>query len=167
MALTKPTGSIVDFSSSGINLGGTAAANLLDDYEEGTWTPTVGGATTAGTYTYGTNHGEYIKVGNMVTANFRIDDITVGSAGSGNMKISGFPFTPKNTTLQYYWGCIVLEYFDVHNSSVNLCFGLYDAGTYGYVWETLDGTSNSITQITDLNSSGSADVWGQVTYIST
>ena len=40
MALTKPTGSIVDFSSSGINIGGTAAANLLDDYEEGTWTPT-------------------------------------------------------------------------------------------------------------------------------
>ena len=48
MALTKPTGSIVDFSSSGINIGGTAAANLLDDYEEGTWTPTF----STGSWTY-------------------------------------------------------------------------------------------------------------------
>ena len=29
----------LDASASGIYLGGTAAANLLDDYEEGTWTP--------------------------------------------------------------------------------------------------------------------------------
>ena len=69
--------------------------------------------------------------------------------------------------MQYYWGSVVLEYFDPHNSTINLTLGLSDAGNYGLVWETLDGTSNSLTQVTDLNASGSADVWGQVTYIST
>ena len=167
MALTKPTGNIVDFSSSGIHLGGTGDANLLDDYEEGTWTPTIQGSTTAGTYTYGTQHGEYIKVGNMVTANFRIDDINVSSAGAGNFELHGFPFTSKSTTLQYYWGNVVLEYFDIAPSTVSLTIGLRDGDTQALIWETRDATTNGIVSVTDINNTTSADVWGQITYIST
>jgi hypothetical protein len=153
-------------ASSGILFGtDTAAANTLDDYEEGTWTPTIEGSSTAGSYTYGTNHGEYMKIGNIVVANFRIDNINEVSAGSGNLRIAGFPFNSKSTTLQYYWGPVVLEYLDVHNSTVNLTFGLIDGNPKGYIWETLDGTTNSITSISDFQSSTGGDVWGQVTYM--
>jgi hypothetical protein len=50
------------YLSGGVYLGGTGAANLLDDYEEGTWTPAF---TNIGTGTYGVNLEE--PVGNLVT----------------------------------------------------------------------------------------------------
>ena len=147
--------------------GDTAAANTFDDYEEGTWTPTIEGSTSAGTYTYGVQHGEYIKVGNMVMANFRIDQINRSSAGSGNLEIHGFPFTSASSTLQYFWGNVVLEYFDTAPSTVDLCLGLRDGATNALIWETRDATTNGIVSITDLNNASNGDIWGQVTYIST
>jgi len=75
--------------------GDTASANLLDDYEEGTWTPAVSGDTVAGTTTYsGSNsqRGSYTKIGNQVTCWFSI--LNFGQSGaSGHFKISGLPFT--------------------------------------------------------------------------
>lgn len=61
-------------------------ANTLDDYEEGTWTPNVGGSAT-----YTTQEGFYVKVGRMVmvTCNMTINAIGTGSATT----ISGLPFT--------------------------------------------------------------------------
>jgi hypothetical protein len=153
-------------SGGGITFNGdTSTSNALDDYEEGQWTPTIQGSSTNGTYTYGTNHGEYMKVGNIVVANFRIDQISVGSAGSGNIEIHGFPFTAKSTTLQYYWGSVVLEYFDTAPSTVSLSVGMRDGSDNALIWETRDTTTNGVVSITDINNTTSADVWGQVTYM--
>jgi hypothetical protein len=46
----------------GVYLGGTGAANHLDDYEEGLWTPTLSGGTSAGTTTYNGRSGDYTKM---------------------------------------------------------------------------------------------------------
>ena len=56
-------------ASYGIYLGvnSATAANLLDDYEEGTWTPAYAGSTT-GSVSYGSRGGTYTKIGNLVTA---------------------------------------------------------------------------------------------------
>lgn len=74
-------------SSLGIQFGGdTAAANALDDYEEGTFTPTIYGGTTAGTATYTTQNGRYTKIGNRV-----LFDVVVtysGFTGVGDVRIS-------------------------------------------------------------------------------
>ena len=86
-------------SGSGISFPATASAssdaNTLDDYEEGTWTPVLQGSSTAGTYTYDTarTNGIYIKIGKMVTifGCYRISAVT--SAGSGDARITGLPFT--------------------------------------------------------------------------
>jgi hypothetical protein len=61
-------------------------ANTLDDYEEGTWTPSVGG-----TATYFSQTGKYTKIGNMVSIYclMRINAIGTGSTTT----ISGLPFT--------------------------------------------------------------------------
>ena len=70
--------------------GDTATANELDDYEEGTWTPSLGG-----TATYTVQHGNYTKVGRLV--NIRCN-ITVNLIGTGStFQISGLPFTPATT----------------------------------------------------------------------
>jgi len=75
----------------GIYLGGTAAANLLDDYEEGTWTPVIYGQTTAGTWTpSGSNGGFYIKVGRLVYLYGNCVGTIAGAAGRA--QINGLPF---------------------------------------------------------------------------
>ena len=68
---TLTTGGNIDASSHGIYLGANASSNLLDDYEEGTFTPTfVFG--TGSTWTYSNQAGHYTKIGNTVFFNIFI-----------------------------------------------------------------------------------------------
>jgi hypothetical protein len=76
--------------------GDTAGANALDDYEEGTFTPTVEGSSTAGSGTYGTRQGTYTKIGNLVTINVWIH--WTAHTGTGDMLLANFPFTSIGTT---------------------------------------------------------------------
>jgi hypothetical protein len=87
------------YLSGGVYLGGTAAANHLDSYEEGTFTPITLGSTTAGTGTYGFQHGSYTKVGNLVTVNIYVD--TTSHTGSGSLRVGGLPFTVQGGSDQY------------------------------------------------------------------
>lgn len=79
----------IDFSSTS-DSSATMSNELFDDYEEGTWTPTLVATTTAGTGTYSTQTGRYTKIGNVV----HVQAVLAWSAhtGSGNMTISGLPF---------------------------------------------------------------------------
>ena len=83
--------------SDGIYLGGTGTANKLDDYEEGTFTPTFFGSITAGTYTFGARYGHYTKIGNIVHVGVELNNINTSSAGSGSVTIGGLPFTSSNS----------------------------------------------------------------------
>ena len=74
-------------------------ANTLDDYEEGTWTPTILGSTTAGTTTYTTQVGRYTKVGRLVTASAYV--VWSNATGTGGLLIGGLPFTAQNVTYLY------------------------------------------------------------------
>lgn len=70
----------------------SSSANVLDDYEEGTWTPSLGGTTT-----YTTQEGTYTKIGPIVFIRARI---VVNSIGTGStFQIGGLPFV--GTTLVY------------------------------------------------------------------
>ena len=82
-------------SSAGLHIGGTGAANALDDYEEGNWTPVLdfGGGSTG--ITYGTQSARYTKIGRMVYFSFRIYLTSKGSS-TGHAHVSGFPFTVAN-----------------------------------------------------------------------
>jgi len=70
--------------------------NMLDDYEEGTWTPTWYGSTTAGTTTYTQQQGSYTKIGNMIFFAFQMT--VTNSTGTGNIRIGGFPFNCWNNS---------------------------------------------------------------------
>lgn len=94
MALTQITGtgigSVDSLTPTTIQLGGSGSANALSDYEEGTWTPTIGGSGA----TYGNQQGLYTKVDRYVCAVF---DITVNARNSGTTnELHGFPFTANN-----------------------------------------------------------------------
>lgn len=69
----------------------SAGANTLDDYEEGTWTPVIGGSGGTSGQTYATQVGLYVKVGQLVTATFSVQ-LSVKGTITTNAQISGFPF---------------------------------------------------------------------------
>lgn len=80
-------------SSGGITFNGdTAAANALDDYEEGTFTPTL--LLDSGSATI-TSSGSYVKVGKKVTVTISVA-INTSSGSPAIDKIGGMPFTPEN-----------------------------------------------------------------------
>lgn len=85
--------------STGVLFGSdTAAANTLDDYETGTWTPSYTCSTTAPSINYNTQIGTYTKVGNLVTVGWRLRTTgTIASAGSGTVWVTNLPFTIGNT----------------------------------------------------------------------
>ena len=79
----------------GLYVGGTGSANKLDDYEEGTFTPSIqAGGTHYSSITHTVQQGRYTKIGRQVFAHFRITTsaVTIGSA-SGNIEIENLPFT--------------------------------------------------------------------------
>ena len=89
-AQSTPTEKLRILSSGGITFNGdTAAANALDDYEEGSWTPTyLSGLNSA---SYSNTTGTYTKIGNLVTFTLRIQ--ATGTNVGSHARITGLPFT--------------------------------------------------------------------------
>ena len=85
-------------SGTGITFPATQSAssnaNTLDDYEEGTFTPTIDGTSTGGTGTYSTRVGTYTKIGNRVY--FSVYIVWTAHTGTGDMNMDGLPFTSSS-----------------------------------------------------------------------
>ena len=90
--LVTPTVSNIQFPSSQV---ASANANNLDDYEEGTFTPTIYGTSTAGAGTYANQVGHYTKIGRQVTCTVYVD--ITAHTGTGSIGLGGFPFTSAGT----------------------------------------------------------------------
>jgi len=84
----------------GIYLGvsSATASNLLDDYEEGTWTPVWGSTGSYSGQGYDTQSGYYTKIGRQVTIHCYIDLNDAGTVGDFST-IFGLPFTPAATSV--------------------------------------------------------------------
>lgn len=107
-------------SAGGIQFNGdTAAANALDDYEEGTFVPTLIGVTTAGTGTYTTQEGNYRKMGKLVFASIYLQ--WTAHTGAGSMRINGLPFACPNLTAVAIW------YNNVTMNAGNFMLGYADS----------------------------------------
>ena len=139
-------------SGAGITFPATQSAstdaNTLDDYEEGTWTPSVGGNAT-----YSTRIASYTKVGNLVYVHCYI---VINAIGTGSTAIlSGLPFTSKNTgTAQAIYTC----YYTSLASSITWLSGYVENNA-----TTIQFTGNS-TAATSIQSNGFA-VFGNSTQL--
>ena len=125
-------------ASAGIYLGvnSATASNLLDDYEEGSWTPllSMGG----GSVGYGLNAGAYTKIGRYVFATFAFQLNSVSSP-SGAAGITGLPFSGDGSGEEFVNGVYFALVRNLNNSYDNM---------RGYV---MKGTSSISVQVNNTN----------------
>jgi len=95
--LAFDNGNGIDFSASE---GSGASSSVLDDFEVGTWTPTLTNSGSSPSVTYNARTGEYVKIGNLVHISCHMS-LTAYTAGSGNARISGLPYTINMSTVAY------------------------------------------------------------------
>jgi hypothetical protein len=126
------------YLSGGVYLGGTGAANYLDDYEEGTWTPGVSGGTQI---ISNIATAAYTKVGRLVTLNtyFVLNNVTDATA----LFLSGMPFTSVGYTATGMVNCQV-------NTAGNTVMVRPAGNSTNLDVLGSDGDQSTITQ-TDLN----------------
>ena len=104
-------------SSGGITFNGdTAAANALDDYEEGTWTPTIDGFTG----TYGNQTGTYVKIGQLVHASCYVTLSSITSMDGTTLDVSGFPFATESSGAWYAGNFGNFGYIDLPAGTVQV-----------------------------------------------
>jgi len=120
------SGKGIDFSATA-NGSGTMTSELLNDYEEGTFTPTVRGSTVAGTGVYTTQAGLYTKVGRLVTVTVYLNWTAV-TLGTGNLQFAGLPFTASSSPVTYN-GISIGFVSNIATTAGTVLYGIVEPGS--------------------------------------
>ena len=131
--LRVASGHGIDFAATGDASG--ASSELLDDYEEGTWTPTLSGGTSG-------NDMYYTKIGRIVHISGSLSFSSI--SGSGNIIIGGLPYTS-------------IDGLDAYTHLAAHAYDSLDVGNETYQFQTLRVNQNS-TQIMIIIPAGNGDV---------
>lgn len=119
-------------------------ANTLDDYEEGTWTPVLGGTSESGQSYSGDTGGRYVKIGTLVLCGFFLTMTTEGTI-SGNGQLKGLPFAsmggPGNQ--QMFLANFLWQNFA--DTWVNVSGRIGNAGTSCYMQGATVAADNNVT----------------------
>lgn len=133
-------------------------SQLLNWYEEGTWTPTY--VSTNGDMNvsvYDVQEASYTRVGRLVTAFFKIATNTVTAAGTGFVRIAGLPFTSKSTGP---WGVAAVAYA----SNGKLKYG-YVNNSSTFIEVTGEQTSDAQSSVYPVATSGFGPTAGYGNYM--
>ena len=163
-----PNGEGIDFSATSDGAG-VDTSSLLDDYEEGSWTPTInspesgsyasintvpGVGVTVGSTLYSTNR--YTKIGRLVTVvgSLHTTVVSNGSA-SGNAQITGLPYAPADPVYGYHKGTCTVSNWATGKTPVVVQASVGNCLTLAYL---TSGEDHATIQATDLtvHASGSA-----------
>jgi len=158
--LTLSDNILFNAASKGIYLGVTSAtaSNLLDDYEEGTWTPEFADAASGGNTATGTFSGTYTKIGRLVNVSMLFSNInTTGLTSGNNIAIRNFPFTIQNSAI----GSVVLDRFDFTNF---VTIEAVSSETRAILRDNIDSTPDAILTVASVTASGGSDLLATVTY---
>ena len=138
----------IDFSATSDASGKTS--ELLDDYEEGSFTPTLqmdGGGASLG---YNFNIGRYTKVGNNVHVELDILINAVNSNGSGSyLKLNGLPFTSLNGAT--FGGLHCPYYYSMNNTPIRGALVERNA-SWAYLYHQFESGTGNIQNATVANS---------------
>jgi len=144
-------GAFTSITQSGQDITITTTSELLEDYEEGTWTPTL----SVGTLT--ASNGTYTRVGRLVTIYFQISGFS-NTSSTNAVTINGIPFTSTTST------------------AVGSIFGRYINNGTGGAFTTLYINSNGLTiynistgaydflSYNEINNGASCEIYGVASY---
>ena len=149
--------------SDGIYLGGTGSANLLNDYEEGTFTPVFADASSGGNEASAdTANGYYTKIGRQVYISFVLTNInTSGLTSNTTIFITGLPFSAVSLTGDIrYSGTYTVTNTSVVGSDIINVAEIRDNNNYLRFRQSTSGDFLTVGEIT----SGSTDFYVSLTY---
>jgi len=148
------------YLSGGVYLGGTTSANLLDDYEEGTFTPVVADASSGGNEATALRaYGYYTKIGRWVNIVIELTDIdTTGLTSANDVKITGLPFAAGNLTGVIAWqGTIQVASVDLSATTPYITPTLVENTSALLIREWGDNVGTDSLEVGQLTSGG-ADI---------
>ena len=143
------------YLSGGIRLGGASAANELDDYEEGTWTPVLSDGSS--TLAISNVNAKYRKIGTVVHAEF-VFNRNDSSSNSAPMLLQGLPFTHEGLP------ALVGQVWIDNNSSTDIRCFLYLPTNYSQLYYTEAGSDSGYVALNEFDNGRWQ--YGAVTYIS-
>ena len=137
------SGTGIDFSATDDG-SGTTDSELLDDYEEGTFTPAL--SATSVNVTYSAQQGNYTKIGRTVFFTIQLNVSVATSVGTGAFTIGGLPFSGSTGSFRY-----VIQTNNVNFDATRYSHYAYKPGATSLgVLYTNDNASWSIAQATDF-----------------
>jgi len=160
--LKLASGHGIDFSATS-NSSGANISELLDDYEEGSWTPTWH-LTTAN---YGPNYthqmGAYTKIGRQVTVYFSLYSTSLNGS-SGSLQIAGLPFTDNTSPVEYPATAGAFPIFGFNGWTGEYIALQVVSGKIQLYGVQKNNTSYDAITHTHINGGGALFLKGQVTY---
>ena len=140
-------------------------ADILDEYEEGTWTPSLkfGGGTSGISYSH--RSGSYTRVGRVVTVNWAFALSSKGSS-TGHAEVHGIPFnaadllgdtTVENNGNAAFWDNVVPNAYNI----------MYHTNTSHIEIKYIDGAEDKPPDMTNSNFENNTSMRGSLTYLAT
>ena len=142
--VTITDGNLIFADGHGIDFSATSDASgssgeLLDDYEEGTWTGTV----SSGTFSYSKNTGYYRKVGNLVYIQIYL--VTNGYTSGSRVSLEGLPYTSKNiSSYDGHYPISCTRFTGVHEN-VLAVYPMINAGGTSLKCDTCNSAGSTMT----------------------
>ena len=137
------------YLSGGVYLGGTGSANKLDDYEEGTWTPTIISDNATATLT---GAGSYVKIGAMVHIRFSAYHVDLSALTNGSIRLGGLPFS---TSGEQAFPIMI----DTSDNSSQVWVWLGNSASAGYMKQSEFNNALTGAELSDTN-----DIYLSATY---
>ena len=135
--------------SGGVYFNGSTSANFLDDYEEGTWTPSCTGSQSS-------SNGSYVKIGRLVVLHFYVQSNETSS--SSVINITGMPFNATGVSTTSHQAQGVITYHESINTADRAT-----AVVFRYTYLDLRN-NNNYDQITYNEHSGQWSIRGSISY---
>jgi hypothetical protein len=132
----------------------SADANTLDDYEEGSWTPTVFLNATQQTTSPAT--GTYVKIGKVVFISFRAESIT--KSGTGELIVRNLPFSADTSGNQNKYVGFLTRYAGINTGG--WMQGLIGGSSSEIQFQNLNSTAGYTGSTNDGNLSGTYQIYG-------
>jgi predicted RecA/RadA family phage recombinase len=153
--LTAATAGQIKFPAS---QNASSGVNTLDDYEEGTWTPTILGSTGTSGQSYATQTGTYVKVGKLVSVGFYVILSAAGTI-TGLAQIGGLPFTNDA-----YIQSGAVSYFLALNTSWTTLGAYINASVAVATLFGTQGVATGITNVATTDITNTTRIMGGFTY---